>query len=200
LGRATEGSKIHFIADMKETVSHLEGVSSILIWTIFNEGWGQFDAAKLTKVLKELDPTRLIDSTSGWFDQEVGDFSSFHVYFRSPRILNDGLRILSLTEFGGYSLPIPDHDYSTKISGYKTFYTFESYNAAVSKLYQDSIERLISKQDLSISVYTQFTDVEEEVNGIITYDRKILKIDGGAMKAENAKLYSLYEEAFKKAN
>jgi beta-galactosidase/beta-glucuronidase len=200
LGRATEGSKIYFIADMKETVSHLEGVSSILIWTIFNEGWGQFDAAKLSKKLKELDPTRLIDSTSGWFDQGAGDFSSFHFYFRSPRILNDGLRILSLSEFGGFSLPIPDHDYSSKIAGYKTYYTFESYNAAVNKLYQDSIERLISKQDLSVSVYTQLTDVEENVDGIITYDRKILKIDGSAMKAENTKLYGLYEDAFKKAN
>ncbi len=200
LGRATEGSKTHFISDMKETVSHLYGVASILIWTIFNEGWGQFDSVKITPILRALDSSRLIDSNSGWFDQSVGDFSSYHVYYRPPRILNDGLRILALTEFGGYSLPLPDHDYSDKTSGYKTFYTFESFNEALLKLYKDSIERLITKQDLSVSVYTQLTDVEEEVNGIITYDRKISKIDNDAMKVENAKLYNLYEEAFKKVN
>jgi beta-galactosidase/beta-glucuronidase len=196
LGRATEISKKRFLGEMKETVSLLKGVSSILIWTIFNEGWGQFDAKKVTATLRNLDGTRLIDSTSGWFDKNTGDFASYHVYFKSPRIWNDGIRLLSLSEFGGYSLPIVGHVFSSRSMGYRTFYTFRSYNEAVLGLYRTQIERLIKKQDLSVCVYTQLSDIEEEVNGIVTFDRKIIKLDVDAMRAENAKLYDLYAKRY----
>lgn len=175
-GRGNPQSKECFVEDLKRTVSHLYNVPCIAIWTIFNEGWGQFDAKKMTSLLKGLDSTRLIDSTSGWADQGCGDFSSHHIYFRKISLKSDPKRILSLSEFGGYSLFLKDHSFSAKSFGYKKKRDVDELTASLVELYRDEVIPFIDKEGLSVAVLTQWSDVEDEVNGLVTYDRKVLKV------------------------
>lgn len=162
---------------------HLEGAAALLfnspsvaVWTIFNEGWGQFDAGLFTSRLWQLDPTRPVDSTSGWIDQFTGDFKSLHIYYKRLRVPLVQDRAVAITEFGGYSLPLPTHTAFDSDFGYKKFRKQDLYALAVNRLYKSQLYPLIS-QGLCAAVYTQLTDVEEELNGIITYDRKVLKLD-----------------------
>lgn len=196
LGRGLKESRDRFEKDLRAEVLFLKMVPSILVWTLFNEGWGQFAAVRLTNFLFRLDDTRLVDSTSGWFDKGVGDFSSHHVYFRSPRLHNDRKRVLSLSEFGGYSLFVEGHTYSNKKFGYKKFSSKESLNKGIEKLYRKNILPLIEKEGLSVAVFTELSDVEDEINGLLTYDRKVEKIVASKMKETNELLYSAYKDKF----
>ncbi len=197
LGRKEKESRDFFEEELERTFSHLRNVPSIVVWTLFNEGWGQFEAVRLTEKLRSLDSSRLIDSTSGWYDKGVGDFLSRHIYFSSIlRMHSEEKRILSLSEFGGYGLKVPGHTYCEKAFGYKNFKTKEELENALKKLYGEVLEG-IRKLGLGMSVYTELTDVEEELNGLLTYDRKVEKVDRGLLKELNSVLYLEYSKIFK---
>ncbi len=187
LGRANPESRAFFEKEMPEVVSRLYNCPCIFSYTLFNEGWGQFDSVRLTDKLKDLDPTRLIDSTSGWFDQKAGDFDSHHIYFRKVRMKSKDKRILALTEFGGYSLRIKGHCFSSRNFGYKRMFSQEELTRKMVRLYQKEILPCINK-GLGIAILTQLTDVEEETNGLVTYDRKLVKVNIPDIKKANARL------------
>ncbi len=174
---------------MEETVSALKNVTSIAVWVPFNEGWGQFDSYEVTIRLKELDNTRIIDSVSGWHDQGVykTPILSMHTYYTPLRVPKD-IRPVVLSEFGGYSMKTAGHVYSEKEFGYKIFKSEKELSEALTKLYLKKLKPLITK-GLSAAVYTQLSDVEEEINGLITYDRQVVKVSRELMKALNGELY-----------
>ena len=167
-------SRSIFLRSMEDTVSHLYSHPSICYWTIFNEGWGQFMADSAYDRLRELDSSRFIDSTSGWFRQNKSDVDSRHVYFKQVS-LTAGDRPLVLSEFGGYACKIPDHCYNRdKTYGYRKCENEAALLMDMSRLYEKEILPMIDK-GLCAAIYTQLSDVEDEANGILTYDREILK-------------------------
>ncbi len=187
-GREDPESREQFIQDLHDTVDHLYNVPSLAVWVPFNEGWGQFDSLQATQLLWDLDPTRLVDHASGWHDQGGGDFKSRHVYFKPVRLKHDGSRVLALSEFGGYSLPEAGHVGSAKPFGYRMYQDRTAFMDAFVKLYETEVIPCMEEQGLSAAVYTQVSDVEDEVNGLLTYDRKVCKADVEQMKEINKKL------------
>ncbi len=186
-GRAGYAGRDQFEEDLRETVRHLYNVPSIALWVPFNEGWGQFDALRITGIIRKMDPTRLVDHASGWHDQGGGDLRSYHIYFKPLRMKHDGRRALALTEFGGYSLPVAGHIHGKKF-GYRMYHKNEDWLNAFVKLYEKELIPLIREQGLSAAVYTELSDVEDELNGLLTFDRRVLKGDGDAIRAVNRKL------------
>lgn len=177
-----------FKRELNEMLNQLFNHTCISVWVPFNEGWGQFDAVQIATNIKNFDPTRLVDHASGWHDQGAGDFNSMHKYVVPvlPR-KNDG-RIFALTEFGGYSRIVSDHTWDeTKSFGYMMYKTKDSLSKAYKNLHERQIIPLIDK-GLSATVYTQVSDVENEVNGILTYDREHIKIDEDIIIDINNKL------------
>lgn len=175
LSREAKAGRLEFIREMKETIRLLGNHPSIAAWVIFNEGWGQFQTENMTRIVRRLDPNRLIDQASGWFDQGGGDFSSLHNYFFKLFIRPERERASVLSEFGGYSYREPGHCAKEKLYGY-----------GICKNKKDLEKRFLERwsgvrnlipQGLSASIYTQWTDVEEEVNGVFTYDREVRKIE-----------------------
>ena len=158
----------------------------IALWVPFNEGWGQFDSAKAYSFIKERDNTRIIDSTSGWHDRGVTDVISKHIYF-TPIVVKQGAKPWLLTEFGGLSIRVKGHTFNDKLFGYKVYISKEGLIGAYSRLFNKTIIPQISK-GLSATVYTQLTDVEDELNGILTYDRKVQKIDTEVLKKINERV------------
>lgn len=175
-GRSDSENRNEYYELLEATIKRLRKHPSIVIWCPFNEGWGQFDAQLVTKRIRELDKTRLIDSTSGWFDQGVGDFNSVHTYFgRLKQPKADG-RIAFISEFGGYSLPLEFHRWNEeKEYGYKKFKTISELLTAFKNLYLEEVYPLFY-EGLGGVIYTQLSDVEEETNGLMTYDRHINKL------------------------
>lgn len=177
-----------FKRELNEVLNQLFNHTSISVWVPFNEGWGQFDSVQIATSVKNFDPTRLVDHASGWYDHGAGDFNSMHKYV--VPILgrkNDG-RIFAVTEFGGYSRIVSDHTWDEKKSfGYMMYKTKGDLTKAYKKLYERQIIPLIDK-GLSATVYTQVSDVENEVNGILTYDREHIKIDEDVIIEINKKL------------
>lgn len=180
LSAGNEGYRKEWTETCQEMVKLLDGHPSIGIWTLFNEGWGQFDARAATEVVRALDTTRPIDATSGWYDQECGDFLSIHNYFRPLRAGWHGKqrwnRAAIISEFGGLAQMTPGHTSLDHSYGYGDFATVEDWRAAVKKLLAE-VESL-ADEGLAGYVYTQVSDVEEEVNGLLAYDRKINKFNG----------------------
>ena len=174
LSREEKASRLEFVAEMKETIHQLYSHPSIATWVIFNEGWGQFQTADMTEIVRKLDPTRFIDQASGWFDQGGGDMQSLHNYFFKFEMKAEKERATVLSEFGGYSLRIDDHCVCDKTYGYGTEKSLESLNETYQKR-QKEVEDAIPL-GLCATVYTQVSDIEEEINGIFTYDREIQKI------------------------
>lgn len=175
--KRSERAKEIFISHSKATVEHLYNHPSICLWTIFNEGWGQFDADRLYKTVKEWDDSRVIDATSGWFRQKESDVLSLHIYFKKAKLPKRSSRPMILSEFGGYCYAVKGHLFDEEKSyGYRNCKTLERYRSDFSELYREQIIPLI-EQGLCASVYTQLCDVEEEINGIVTYDRKVAKLD-----------------------
>lgn len=158
-----------------ETVEHLFSAPSIAVWVPFNEGWGQFDAARIARLVKEKDPTRPVDHASGWFDQRGGDFKSIHNYFRKLKVKHDKKRAFVISEYGGYACHIEGHSSVEQVFGYRQYATPAELDTAYRQLLEQQLIPLL-KKGLSGAVYTQLSDVEEEVNGLVTYDRKIVKI------------------------
>jgi hypothetical protein len=187
-GREEEAGREQFVRDLHDTVELLRNTVSLAVWVPFNEGWGQFDSLLATQTLWELDPTRLVDHASGWHDQGGGDFKSRHVYFKPVRLKHDKDRVLALTEFGGYSLPVPGHTAGDKPFGYRMYQSAGEYMDALARLYEQEIIPCLDKQALSAAVYTQVSDVEDEVNGILTFDRKSCKVDVPRMQRINGRL------------
>jgi len=160
-----------FIEHCKQTLVHLYNHPSIIIYTIFNEGWGQFNSDEMYDMCKNLDKTRLYDSTSGWFAQNKNDFDSEHIYFRLKK-LKPKVRPLLISECGGYSLNIDSQNNSY---GYGKCKSKEELTSKIEKLYQEMIIPAIDKGCCG-SIYTQLSDVEDEINGFVSYDRKTLKV------------------------
>ena len=168
-----------FLESMDATVLLLKNHPCICLWTIFNEGWGQFCADDAYRRLKALDTTRFVDSTSGWFHQELNDVDSLHIYFKKLHLGKEEKPQL-LSEFGGYSYKIPQHSFNLeKTYGYRKFEDRESFVKALQALYME-VNRL-KEQGLSGAIYTQLSDVEDETNGLFTYDRRILKLWPGEL-------------------
>ncbi len=163
-----------FTRAMFETVKSLKNHPSICLWTIFNEGWGQFDSDSMYKKLKSLDSTRFIDTTSGWFRNTETDVESLHVYFKKLK-LQKSQKPFIISEFGGYALSLEGHVFNPENQyGYKKFTYVEALDDAVCTLFEDEVLPLV-KKGLCASIYTQLSDVEDETNGLVTYDRKIKK-------------------------
>ena len=174
LSRTDEAGRKEFAKELKETIHLLKGHPSIAVWVIFNEGWGQFATREMTEIARREDDTRLIDSASGWFDQNCGDIQSVHNYFFKLKVNPEKERASVLSEFGGKSLQVSGHSACEELYGYGTYTEMDALNQAYRKL-DAKVQALIPK-GLCASVYTQVSDVEEEVNGILTFDREVQKI------------------------
>ena len=188
-GRKSDLGRQNYYRDLQRMIELLYNVPSISTWVPFNEGWGQFDSLKAVEFIHNLDTTRHVDHASGWHDQKGGDFRSLHIYFVTVKIKPDKHnRAIVLSEFGGYSHTVKDHVGTTNQFGYAWYDTIEKLNDAYKKLYETEIIPQIEK-GLSATVYTQVSDVEDEVNGILTYDRKVCKANEDIFKEINSKLH-----------
>ncbi len=171
-----EATRKAFLSGMKATVNQLKNHPSIFYWTIFNEGWGQFDSDGAYRRLRRLDDTRWIDTTSGWFRREKTDVDSRHVYFRKIDLKGEG-KPLVLSEFGGFSHKVEGHVFhSGKEYGYGACDSLEDFSEAVTRVYREQVIPSAQK-GLCAAIYTQVSDVEDEINGLVTYDRKVEKLD-----------------------
>ena len=189
-GRCNKKGRAVFERDMVRTAELLGNVVSLAVWVPFNEGWGQFDASRITDALRAMDNTRLVDHASGWHDQQCGDFASHHVYYKPFRMPPDAMkRIQALTEFGGYSLPTAGHMASQRLFGYRMYKSRESFTEAFRQLYAAQVIPKI-KRGLSAAIYTQLSDVEDEINGLFTSDRAELKADSAMLQAVNQAVYN----------
>ena len=186
-GRKNEVGRKEVIQEFKDTINYLYNCPCIGLWTIFNEGWGQFDSKEIYQEMVKLDSTRIYDHASGWHDQKVSDVKSLHVYFRGVRLPREKKRSIILSEFGGLVLPIEGHVIEGN-SVYTKFENKEDYLKAYKKMIERDVIKNIPK-GLSASIYTQLTDVEEETNGFITFDREIIKIEPKLIKEINDKIH-----------
>ena len=189
LAASDENYKREWIETCRSMVELLDGHPSVGFWTLFNEGWGQFDAQAAVKAVRELDATRPIDATSGWYDQGCGDFISIHNYFRPLRAgwrdirkaranrRREGAkqRAVIISEFGGLAQMVPKHTSLDHAYGYGNFATADDWCAAVKQ--ELAKAEALQTDGLAGYIYTQLSDVEEEVNGLLTYDRKVNKLD-----------------------
>ncbi len=193
--RSDEKGRKRFTAEWQETVNQLKNCPCISTWTVFNEGWGQFDSEKIAYAVRTTDPTRIVESVSGWHDyKNKCDIRSLHIYYTSLKVPKD-TRPVVLSEFGGYTYKTIGHVYDEKKTfGYKKFRSSDKYVNAIRRLYINKVAPLISK-GLSACIYTQLTDVEDELNGLITYDRKKVKIAPLVVSSLNNELYFAFQDA-----
>ena len=183
-------SRKAFLDAMEAAVNQLKNHPCICCWTIFNEGWGQFDSTAAYRHLKGLDSTRFIDTTSGWFRGSESDVESLHIYFGMWHRMKPSQKPIVLSEFGGFTYSVEDHIFNPdKSYGYGTCKTPEELNRQLEKVYRDHVIPAV-KRGLCASVYTQISDVEDEINGVLTYDRKVTKVDPVVMNSIAQQLYS----------
>ena len=175
LSRQNQDGRNEFVREVKETIKLLKNHPSICTWVIFNEGWGQFETKKITDMVRNLDPGSMIDSASGWFDQGTGDFQSVHNYFFPLKVKPEKIRAAVLSEYGGFTFGVEGHVASEKKYGYGSYKTVSKYKKAYEQL-EDKVIHL-KEEGLCGCVYTQWSDIEDEINGIYTYDRKINKLE-----------------------
>ncbi len=177
-----------FFNTMEKTADLLYNSPSVVYYTIFNEGWGQFCADAAYDRLCSIDHTRVIDSTSGWFRQTKSDVDSRHIYFKplKPKKLDGNPLVIS--EFGGYAHRIEGHCFGDKVYGYRLFNNQGDFENAVIKLYKEEVMALV-KSGASAFIYTQLSDVEDETNGFITYDREIVKVNAEKIRDVIKALY-----------
>ena len=175
-GRESKAGRGEFMTELRAMVQHLYNCPCIAMWVPFNEGWGQFDAARAVGVIHEIDTSRTVDHASGWHDQGIGETKSLHVYFR-PYVFKPDRRgrAVILTEFGGYNCLVPGHSFNDRDFGYKRLGDADKLRAALEELYSQQIAPAY-EQGLAAAIYTQVSDVEDELNGLITYDRQVVKI------------------------
>ena len=174
--RGNAEGRAQYRRELGEMIRHLYNCPCIAMWVPFNEGWGQFDAADACRLIETLDKTRSIDHASGWHDQKIGQTKSLHVYFKKYKFRPDRKgRAVMLTEFGGYNHAVAGHCFNKKDFGYKKFELPAQLEMALEELYREQIFPA-KRQGLCAAVYTQLSDVEDELNGLVTYDRRIVKI------------------------
>ena len=181
-------SAAQFEAEMKEMMEALQPFPSIVVWVPFNEGWGQYDTARVARAVKQADPSRLVDAPSGWADRGVGDICDIHVYTGPGIEVRDRNRAAVLGEFGGISMPVEGHLWgSDRNWGYALRQTPDELYANYARIV--STLRGPLALGLSAAIYTQITDVESEINGLLTYDRAVEKYDAARLRALHAGLY-----------
>lgn len=194
-GRADPEGREEFLSELDRTVSLLRSVPSVAVWVAFNEGWGQFDAVAAAERIRRLDPTRPVDHASGWHDQGGGDLVSRHVYFRpyrlSARDAQDP-RAAVLSEYGGYVWQVPDHAWSDAPFGYRRYHDRDRFQRAFLRLQHTQVGPAID-DGLAGFVYTQLADVEQEANGLMTYDRRVLKVDTEQVRSSNRRLRERFQ-------
>lgn len=184
--RTDKKQRESYYNELSEMLDTLYNCPCIAVWVPFNEGWGQFDSAKAYDFIKSVDSTRIIDSTSGWHDRGTTDVISKHIYF-TPIKVKSGDKPYVLSEYGGYSHRVVGHTFGSKMFGYKIYKTEKSLTAAYKRLFNNVIIPQIDT-GLSAAVYTQLTDVEDELNGLVTYDRKIVKINSEVIRKINERV------------
>jgi len=185
-GRKPNRRREFFTQHALDTQEHLYNHPSVIAYTIFNEGWGQFDADRHYELLKNTDPSRIYDSTSGWFVRRKSDVDSRHVYFRN-KVLKGRARPVLLSECGGYARAIPGHMFNEKKQyGYGTVNSEAELTDKIEQMWRSMVLPSVG-QGLCGVIYTQVSDVEDEINGLYTYDREICKVD-------SARLCALAEE------
>ena len=197
LSRRSEASREEYGRELEATVEALRGHPCIGCWVPFNEGWGQFEAAQAVETLRTLDPDRLVDEASGWYDQGGGDVDSRHNYFY-PLHLRPGRRTVALSEYGGIAWPMPGHEPPRRTYGYGTAKSRAELTGRYRKLQLETVLPQL-RNGLSALVYTQVSDVEDEVNGLFTYDRQAVKPDPAAVRAVNEALEAEFEKVLKQA-
>ncbi|HXH98848.1 MAG TPA: glycoside hydrolase family 2 TIM barrel-domain containing protein [Sphingobacteriaceae bacterium] len=189
-------SAIQYEQEWKSIIDHLRFFPSIVVWVPFNEGWGQYDTKRVVEWTQKYDPSRVVNGVSGWTDRNVGAMNDAHQYpgpAMEPAEQNPG-RVIVLGEFGGLGLPLEGHLWNQKMRnwGYRTYLAkdtlIKEYSTLMHNLYP------MKNRGLSAAVYTQTTDVEGEVNGLITYDRKVIKFNPALMRILH---YPLYKDPVK---
>lgn len=180
-----------FEQEWRSIMDHLRFFPSIVVWVVFNEGWGQYQTKQIVEWTRQYDPTRIINGVSGWTDRGVGDMNDAHQYpgpGMEPAEQNPG-RAIVLGEFGGLGLPDEEHIWNPKMRnwGYRTYRSSDQLITEYTRLIHNLYPMI--HRGLTAAVYTQTTDVEGEVNGLITYDRKKVKIDPGLLRMLHKPLY-----------
>lgn len=186
--RASSQGRGEYMDELEEMVGQLFNAPSVVLWVPFNEGWGQFDSTLVMERLRALDPTRPVDPASGWHDQGAGELRSLHVYFKPFRFRRDRRgRALALSEFGGYNLRVDGHCFNQKDYGYRRLPDAAALWRDFSRLYEREVLPAVPR-GLCASVYTQLSDVEAELNGLMTYDRRVVKLDADEVRELNERL------------
>jgi Glycosyl hydrolases family 2, TIM barrel domain len=181
--RSTESAR-QFELELKRMIDGRRNHPSIIMWVVFNEGWGQYDTPRLTNWVKEYDPSRLVNCASGWNDRKVGDVHDIHVYPGPGAPQPEATRAAVLGEFGGLGLPVPDHTWEKRTWGYRNMKDRSDLTRRYEQLLR-GVWKLKDNPGLSAAVYTQTTDVETEANGLLTYDRAVIKMDLERVAAAN---------------
>ncbi len=194
--KASKRRREAFESDATETLDLLHNHPCVVYYTIFNEGWGQYDADRIYKMLKAHDTTRIYDATSGWFAEKESDVTSEHIYFKQLNDKNmktDPDRPMVLSEFGGYSCKIEGHCFNLdKNYGYSSCKTPEEFEKAFLSLYRDQVIPQLNR-GLCATVYTQLSDVEDETNGLITYDRQVVKVQTESMQTLANEIFKAFD-------
>lgn len=191
-GRGDAKGRMQYYEDLEGMIRLLYNFPCIAAWVPFNEGWGQFDAKKATERIRKLDPTRLINEACGWFDQGGGDMYSIHNYFWKLKVRPRN-RVVALTEYGGFAFPVEGHMACEQEFGYRHYKSLDELTGSYEKLWEEQIFSNL-KKGLSAAIYTQTCDIEEEINGIMTYDREVDKLHTAAVRKLNHKLYKMFEK------
>lgn len=197
--RTSQTIRSEFEHELKQMVVHLSHFPSICVWVPFNEAWGQYDSDRIAEWLMKFDPTRIVDPVSGWNLQSPGQIRSWHLYIRKLRMIEPRSKFsesaLVISEYGGYTLKIPQHAWQEKkrIFGYGKTKSIEKLTAKYIELLEQQAKPLIS-QGLSGLIYTQVTDVENELNGLLTYDRQVKKVNVQNMRVENESFVEIFEK------
>ncbi len=191
LSRQDKQGREEYVSELTEMVRQMQSHPSVVCIVPFNEGWGQFDTNKITAIIKEMNSSIIVDQASGWFDMGEGDLKSIHNYFFQLKVKREKYRAVALTEFGGYAQKVEGHSSREKEYGYKLFLSKEDLTKGYEELMRDTVLPAI-QEGVSATVYTQLSDVEEEINGILTYDRKIMKMDIEVIKKYNEQCKKIF--------
>ena len=189
----SKSSRQQFKKEYKNLIKDFYNHPSIVMWVPFNEGWGQFETREIVEMTKKLDPTRLVNNASGWSDRKVGDVHDIHSYPGPDMPETEDNRAAVLGEFGGQALVVKDHLWLSDFSNAPSHYETSQSREKLHNSYEELIKKLspLKQKGLSAAVYTQTTDVETEVNGFMTYDRKVIKFDTTRMQRIHKKLIHL---------
>lgn len=190
--REDKEGRNQYYKDLTGMIRFLYNHPSIAVWVPFNEGWGQFDANKATELIRKKDPTRLVNEACGWFDQKGGDMYSIHNYVRKLKVEPQD-RVVALTEYGGYAYPVKEHMACEKEFGYQHYHSKEELTLNYKRLWEEEIYPNLER-GLSSAIYTQTSDIEEEINGLMTYDREVDKLLVDEVHKLNQRLYQEFEE------